>query len=332
MPVVRKHRRPGHPDGALYLAGYAKLQEYLRAFARGHLNLLILVGEPGIAKTRTGARALGNRVCWIEGNATPFGMYEKLYRHRDQDVVIDDVDSLYADRSGIRLLKCLCQTEEEKSVAWHSDARSLERHRIPREFTTRSSVIIICNDWKTLNRNVAALQDRGHVLVFQPSAAELHAQAGKWFDDDEIYDWFGANLHRMHEPSFRHYVRARTEGGGNGLDGGAGRGRREPPGAAGGGDSGQRCLREHRGKGTGIRAARRRLPGDVLQLPAASVRRSAMTAGRNQRPLVLIFGDPPRGGAVARRPGLPGRGITKEADGADHGESMAGVQSRGEGR
>src|SRR5271157_5950391 len=108
-----------------------------------------------------------------------------------------------------RLLKCLCQTEEEKAVAWHSDARGLERQGIPREFTTKSRVVIISNDWKTLNRNVAALQDRGHVLMFQPSAAEGHAQAGKWFDDREIYEGFAANLHRVREPSLRHYVRAR---------------------------------------------------------------------------------------------------------------------------
>ena len=152
---------------------------------------------------------LDGKACWIEGNATPFGMYVKLYRHRDQFVVIDDVDALYADRSGVRLLKCLCQTEEEKAVAWHSDARSLERQGIPREFTTKSRVVIISNDWKTLNKNVAALQDRGHVLLFQPSAAEVHAQAGKWFDDREIYEWFAANLHRIQEPSLRHYVRAR---------------------------------------------------------------------------------------------------------------------------
>ena len=82
--------------------------------------------------------------------------------------MIDDVDALYADRSGVRLLKCLCQTEEEKAVAWHSDARSLERQRIPREFTTKSRVVIISNDWQTLNKNVAALQDRGHVLHFEP--------------------------------------------------------------------------------------------------------------------------------------------------------------------
>ena len=171
--------------------------------------LLILVGEAGIAKSRTVRAALGNSACWIEGNATPFGMYEKLYRHRGSFVVIDDVDSLYADKAGIRLLKCLCQTEEEKSVAWHTDARSLEKHGVPREFVTTSRVIIICNDWKTLNNNVSALQDRRHVLVFQPSAAEVHRKAGEWFKirEPEIYGPFGNNLHRMVAPSFRHYVR-----------------------------------------------------------------------------------------------------------------------------
>jgi hypothetical protein len=171
---------------------------------------MILVGAGGLAKSRSVRAVLGDgKACWIEGNATPFGMYAKLYRHRDQFVVIDDVDALYSDRSGVRLLKCLCQTEEEKAVAWHSDARSLERQRIPREFTTRSRVAIISNDWQTLNKNVAALQDRGHVLLFQPSAAEVHQKAGTWFDDAEIYGWFAQNLHRVREPSFRHYVRAK---------------------------------------------------------------------------------------------------------------------------
>jgi hypothetical protein len=208
MPANQR-LHPGLPHGALYLSTYARLHEYLLAFAKCHLNLLILVGQAGIAKSRTVRETLGSGACWIEGNATPFGMYEKLYLHHNRFIVIDDVDSLYADKSGIRLLKCLCQTEDEKTVAWHSDAHSLERHGIPREFTTTSRVIIICNDWKTLNRNVAALQDRGHVLVFQPSAAEMHRQANNWFRDPEIYAWFGHNLHRIGEPSFRHYVRAR---------------------------------------------------------------------------------------------------------------------------
>jgi hypothetical protein len=209
MPVTTRNRKK--PTQKMHhLTTYDRLEQYLGAFAKGYFHLVILIGTGGLAKSRIVRSVLGgDDACWIEGNATPIGMYAKLYRHRDQFVVIDDVDGLYADRSGVRLLKCLCQTEEEKTVAWHSDARSLDRQGVPREFTTKSRVIIIANDWKTLNRNVAALQDRGHVLFFQPGAAEVHRHAGTWFDDPEIYQWFAANLHRVREPSLRHYVRAK---------------------------------------------------------------------------------------------------------------------------
>ena len=47
------------------------------------------------------------------------------------------------------------------------------------------------------------------MLLFQPGAAEVHRKAGTWFDDPEIYAWFAKNLHRVREPSQRHYARAR---------------------------------------------------------------------------------------------------------------------------
>ena len=47
------------------------------------------------------------------------------------------------------------------------------------------------------------------MLLFESGAAEVHRKAGTWFDDPEIYEWFAANLHRVREPSLRHYVRAR---------------------------------------------------------------------------------------------------------------------------
>lgn len=196
---------------------HSHLSQYLQAFAQGHFHLLILVGGAGLGKSRSVRAALGDDVCWIEGNATPFGIYSKLYRHRDQFVVFDDIDGIYADRNGVRLLKCLCQTEQEKTLAWHSDARTLERQGIPREFTTKSRVIIIANDWKTLNKNVMALQDRGHVLFFEPDAVEVHRKAETCFFDREIYAWFAVNLHRVREPSLRHYVRA-AELKGAGMD------------------------------------------------------------------------------------------------------------------
>jgi hypothetical protein len=211
MPQSTDHskRDPTAATEVISVATYEKLHEFIAAFARAHLNLLILIGNPGLAKTRIVRAALGHNACWIEGNATAFGLYRELYHHRESPyVVIDDVDSLYSDRIGVRLLKSLCQTELIKTVAWHSGARSLEKEGIPTKFETRAKVLVISNDWRALNRNVVALQDRGFVLHFQPTAEEVHRQARAWFSDTAVYDWFTEHLHLIREPSLRHYVRA----------------------------------------------------------------------------------------------------------------------------
>ena len=195
------------PEQAFTVSTYAELHKFVQAFADGHLNLLILIGSAGLAKSQSVRKAVGEGACWIEGNATPFGIYNELYRRRGELVVIDDVDSLYTDRSAVRLLKCLCQTDPVKSVAWHSAAAGTEQ--LPREFKTTSRVVIIANDWKTLDQNVAAVQDRGHLVIFEPSAEEVHQQVGQWFDDPHIYEWFGDHLHLIPNPSMRNYVRAK---------------------------------------------------------------------------------------------------------------------------
>ncbi len=40
-------------------------------------------------------------------------------------------------------------------------------------------------------------------------STRLSGQGEKVPDDREIYEWFAKNLHRVREPSMRHYVRAR---------------------------------------------------------------------------------------------------------------------------
>jgi hypothetical protein len=187
---------------------YTELHAYLSAFSAGHLNLLILLGGPGLSKSRSVRDIVSESACWIEGNATAFGMYMALWKHKDELVIVDDVDNLYSDRNAIRLLKCLCQTDPVKQIAWHSGSSRLEREGVPKAFETKSRVALIANDWKTLNGNVEAVQDRGHVIVFEPRAEEVHNQVTKWFGDQEILDWFERHLHLIHRPSMRHYVRA----------------------------------------------------------------------------------------------------------------------------
>ena len=194
------------PVQALCLRTYGDLQRYARAFGEGHLNLLILCGPPGVGKSHCLRQAVGNQVCWIDGNASAFGIYQEAYERRNLPLVLDDIDGLYRDRNGIRLLKTLCQTEPVKSLSWHTNAPTLEKRGIPRQFTTTSRVAFITNQWQSLNADVAALEDRGHFLLFEPTALEVHRQASTWFWDQEIFDFVATSLHLVKQPSFRSYL------------------------------------------------------------------------------------------------------------------------------
>ena len=194
------------PDSVVAVATYSELEHYARAFAEGHLTLLMLCGEPGLGKSQCFRRALGGKVCWIDGNASAFGIYLLAHEYRNQPMVLDDIDGLYRDRQGIRLLKALCQTDKVKTVSWQTAAAL--RLGIPRQFQATSRVAIIANQWTSLNADVAALEDRGHCLQFAPSAGEVHRQAAGWFWDQDVFDFVAAHLHLTNQHSLRTYVRA----------------------------------------------------------------------------------------------------------------------------
>ena len=48
--MMANHRR--HVKNAIRLQTYGELRQFVQAFAEGHLNLLILIGSAGLAKSR----------------------------------------------------------------------------------------------------------------------------------------------------------------------------------------------------------------------------------------------------------------------------------------
>lgn len=196
-------QRRDRPERAEYIHDYDSLRRFLLAHAAEILGNIIIVGDPGLQKSRLVADVLGDRAHFIRGQATAYGLYTDLYSHRDMPVVLDDLDHLFADRTAIRLLKCLLETEPVKRLAWRS--RTALRDGLPTEFTTRSPVILITNLWKTIDKNVEAVEDRAHVLVFAPPALEVHLQVGAWFWDQEVFDFVGARLGLITHPSMREY-------------------------------------------------------------------------------------------------------------------------------
>ncbi len=200
-------RSKSRPDFHTRLTTYHELRLYGKAFAEGHLNLLILLGPPGTGKSRTLRDWSGDRSCWIAGSASPFGIYIECYRHRNRPVILDDVDGLARDRQGVRLLKALCQTDRQKTVCWHTHALALEQQGVPQSFQTTSQVAILANAW-FFSEDVRALEDRGHVVVFDPPALEIHRDAAEWFWDQQIFDFIGENLHLIGQHSLRTYITA----------------------------------------------------------------------------------------------------------------------------
>jgi hypothetical protein len=102
---MRMAKSKDFPRNAVIVKRYTELNSFAQAFAAGHLRFLMVVGPPGTGKSGTMRRVVDGRVAWIDGNATPFGVYCAAFAHQDKPIVLDDVDALYRDTNGIRLLK-----------------------------------------------------------------------------------------------------------------------------------------------------------------------------------------------------------------------------------
>ncbi|MCL2641836.1 MAG: hypothetical protein FWD53_13380, partial [Phycisphaerales bacterium] len=83
----------------------------------------------------------------------PFGLYCQLWEYRNRPVILDDLDKLYAHPGCVRLLKPLCNTVRKKTLHWLTNLTLGERV-VPPSFSTTSNVILIANEWRSLNLNV----------------------------------------------------------------------------------------------------------------------------------------------------------------------------------
>lgn len=200
------------PREVIQLTTYSQLELYLSKFARGELGLVLLLGRHGTGKSEGVRRALCGSaeasptpsVLYVEGHMQPFGLYRHLWEYCNKPVVLDDLDRLYADPDCVRLLKPLCNTVRVKSLNWLTNL-TMNDGAVPPSFSTSSNVILIANEWKSLNPNVRAIEDRAIILHFNPSSDEVHRKVREWFDDPEVYEFLEKLMPMMPAVSMRHY-------------------------------------------------------------------------------------------------------------------------------
>jgi hypothetical protein len=217
--MTRLYRTAELPREVIPLSTYVQLDHYLAKFAAGVFGLVLLLGRHGTGKSEGVRRALAiscegqsahadssSEALYVEGHMQPFGLYRHLWEYRDRPIVLDDLDRLYADHDCVRLLKPLCDTVRCKRLQWLTNL-TLNEGSMPPSFTTTSSVFLIANEWKSLNPNVRALEDRAIILHFDPSNAEVHRKTGEWFNDLEVYEFLAGILAIVPFVSMRHYCK-----------------------------------------------------------------------------------------------------------------------------
>lgn len=210
---------------------YKELNKWSEAFVNGSFGLFFLVGNPGhaksfiirklveAAKTKTKKKKPKEsphaqhvpEPLWIEGGAvSAFKLYQELYIHQDEMVVMDDVDAVYSDRNLVRLLKALCQTEQTKQVGWFTQNTQLDKADIPNVFKTKSRVCIIANHWRTLSEHVGSLISRGVMIQFEPSIKEVfsYIKQNKIITDKEILNYTQKHLWMVSDIDIRHFINA----------------------------------------------------------------------------------------------------------------------------
>ena len=207
------------PDNAVIVTEYDEFRSIVQAFADGHHELLIVVGDPGIGKSEEIKRRMQAKfgACkWalIACKHTPLDLYQKLYHARLLPIVLDDLDGLFSNPTNTAILKSVCDTRPVKRVEYGSmhPAFTQGDDPLPSSFDSISQVSIITNEWQTVSKNLQAIQDRGLLIFFQPNAVEVHREVarGRWFDDPEIFAFIGRHLPLIMRPSFRLYITAKN--------------------------------------------------------------------------------------------------------------------------
>jgi len=196
----------GHP-----LTTFEALHTLASRFADGTVNLVILIGAPGLMKTQTVTRACQGRPCLhVNAKKSPIDLYRDLYEHRDALVILDDVEPLLDSKDGQVLIRALTETTTTKTISWGTRTRILDSDgtAIPKSFTTKSRVFIVANTWRK-GGIFTAIESRGNKFLFSPSWSEVYTEAGTWFHHQEILDHVHANLSQMKSPDVRLLLKAR---------------------------------------------------------------------------------------------------------------------------
>jgi len=197
------------PRTATIVKKYAELEEIVSAFASGTIPLLLIVGRPGLGKSQAIRRAIRTQEALVvKGRKSALDFYIDLYRHKDTPVILDDAEDLMGQRLCREYVKALTETDRFKRLDYGTRTKILRNESVPTFFHTTSHVAVITNQWTNCDPVFDALESRAEFIYFDPDWAEVYREVGKWFWDQEIFDYVRERMDVLKQPDVRLFVKA----------------------------------------------------------------------------------------------------------------------------
>ena len=160
------------------------LEDMTKACKKGAVRAMIVSGPPGVGKSYGVEKVLGKhdliatlsetapRYEVVKGAMSAIGLYCKLYKFADKDnvIVFDDCDSVFADELCLNILKAALDSKKTRRIHWNTDSFKLRNEGVPDSFEFKGSAIFITNikfdnvKSKKMRDHLEALESRCHYI------------------------------------------------------------------------------------------------------------------------------------------------------------------------
>tara|TARA_B100002019_G_scaffold286856_1_gene297954 strand:- start:128 stop:1135 length:1008 start_codon:yes stop_codon:yes gene_type:complete len=137
------------------------LEDMTKATKKGDVRAMIVSGPPGVGKSFGVEKVLGKhdliadiaqdasfkKYEVVKGAMSAIGLYCKLYKYADKDnvIVFDDCDSIFADELSLNILKAALDSKKTRRIHWNTDSFKLRNEGVPDSFEFKGSAIFITN-------------------------------------------------------------------------------------------------------------------------------------------------------------------------------------------
>ena len=153
------------------------IKDRIRGVVGGEANGIYLHGRAGVSKThlvRTTLEALGQRYAYSNGHLTPVGLFDLIAENPQSVIVLDDVSTIFTQPKALQILLAALGTPHDGS---RTRVVRYKKAGVDETVLFGGGIIAISNLQLAghTSQVLGALQDRVHVLAYEPTDEEVEA-------------------------------------------------------------------------------------------------------------------------------------------------------------